>query len=139
MISLGAPALVEAQLAATIARADAGAGHAELRVYSTAMPTQAGAHGDAPMCVIALDKPCAELVDGALVFLPTQAAMVTAAGLPRWAEWVAGDGAQLHVGDVTDRDHDGFYRVEGAATPVGESSPMFYAGGLMTVSTSALT
>lgn len=140
MISLVAGALSAAQMAATLARADQGAGSAELRFYATTMPSTAGPHADSPMCVIQLAKPCAEIsAAGVLSFIAVGPGMVTVGGIPRWCEWLAGDGAQLHLGDVTDEANGGFYKVAGAATPVGETSPLFFAGAMMSLGVSELT
>lgn len=135
-------ALVAAQLQASLARADQGAAPSSVRLYTTTRPaTIADAHADTPQAVINLAKPCGALVDGALVWYPADpaGAMVAHQGLPRWAEWVAGDGVVLTRCDVTDMDGGGGLRVTGGTTPAGETSPMLYPGGLVQIGLVALT
>lgn len=135
------PATAAAQLVATLARADQGAGHASVRLYATARPASIAApHSDTPQSTIALAKPCGAIADGVLTLHPQDAAgtLILQAGIPRWAEWVAADGAVLARGRVTDMDHDGAFRIEGAATPEGEDSPLFFAGGLVQLGVTAL-
>lgn len=139
MISMGAYQLAVAQMAATLTRLDAGAGTAQVRVYSTPMPEVPGAHTDTPMATIVLPKPCGTIVGATLVLTPGEPALVMTAGHPRWAELMAADGAVLHVGDVTDASHDGFWRAAGADTPEGETSPYFAAGGLLSLGAVVLT
>ena len=132
-------ALSLAQLQATLTRADAGAGNARLRIYTTARPATLGAHADTPQCEIVLAKPCA-LVDAAGMQLVQDApGMVLSSGLPRWAEFVAADGTVLTDGSATDAAGGGDFRLSGAETPVGETSPMFFAGGLMSIGPGRLT
>ncbi len=125
-------ALVLAQLQGTLARADLGASPSRLALYTTARPaTIAQAHADTPQAEIVLAKPCGAIVQGQLVLYvaDTSGAMVATSGIPRWAEWIAGDGAVLTRCDVTDLDNGGGIRVRGGTTPPGETSPMLYAGG----------
>lgn len=130
MISLGTSALAAVQLAAALDRLDAGAGTTQIRVFST-VPQPVP--GDVPMCVLSLPKPCGTITGAQLTLAAPDAALVMAAGFPRWAVLVAGDGVALHVGDVTDDAGDGFYKVTGADTPPGETSPYFAAGGLLSM------
>ena len=44
----------------------------------------------------------------------------------------------LHIGDVTDMDHDGAYRIQGAATESGENTPTVIAGGTISPGTMAI-
>lgn len=133
-------ALSLAQLQATLARADAGAGNACLRIYTTARPATLGAHADTPQCEIVLAKPSGVIDAGLGMQLMQQApGMVMASGLPRWAEYVAADGTVLADGSATDAAGDGDFRLSGAETPVGETSPLFFAGGLMSIGTGRLT
>lgn len=121
-----------AQLLGTIVRADVGSGTSRLAIYTTPRPSAIGQpHADVPQAEISLAKPCGAIVDGQLVLYVADAtgSMVMASGIPRWAEWVAGDGAVLTRCDVTDLEHDGGMRVRGGATPEGDTSPMLYAGG----------
>lgn len=131
-----------AYLQAAIVRADLGAVASRLRLYTTTRPsTILDAHTDTPQAVITLQKPCGIITSGALVLLPAAAtgAMVQHNGIPRWGDWVAGDGAVLAHCDVTDMDHEGGLRVVGGGTPVGETSPLLYAGGLVQLGLVAFT
>lgn len=139
MISLHGAELLVAHLAATLARLDAGPGTAHVRVYSTPLPDVPSTHTDTPMATLVLPKPCGAISGTTLVLTPGEAALVMAAGHPRWAELVAADGALLHVGDVTDAAHDGFWRAAGADTPEGETSPYYAAGGLLSLGAVVLT
>ena len=133
---------VLAQLQATLVRADTGAGSSRLALYTTGRPALiTDAHADTAQADIVLAKPCGAVVSGALVLYPADlaGAMVMAAGLPRWAEWIAGDGQVLTRCDVTDMEHGGGIRVVGGATPEGETSPMLYPGGLVQLGLVALT
>lgn len=128
------PALAIVYLQAAIARADTGLAASRLRLFSTSRPpTILDAHADAPQAEIVLAQPCGTIINGALVLYPASAAggMVQSGGVPRWAEWVAGDGVVLTRCWVTDMEHDGGIRVVGAKTPDGEVSPMLYVGGLV--------
>lgn len=136
MISLGSPTLASVQLAATLNRLGAGA---SIRVYSTTIPVAPGAHTDTPMSTIPLANPAGSMAGAELTITPVSAALVMSSGLPRWAELVAGDGAVLHLGDVTDVAGDGFYQAAGAATPDGETSPSFVAGGLLSLGSVVFT
>ena len=134
-----APTLQAAQIQATLARAETGAGAARIRIYATARPAQPGAHGDTPMCEIELPKPCGAIAGGALVIAPGAIGMVLQPGIPRWAEWLATDGAVLMDASVTDADHGGDFTVAGAATAPGETSPHFMAGALLVLGAVTLT
>ena len=86
------PEAAAAQLAATIARADQGAGFACVRIYTTPQPASiAVPRTDTPQAEVVLLKPCAAIVDGALVMYPrdVEGTLVMSTGLPRWADWVA--------------------------------------------------
>ena len=86
------PQAAAAQLAATIVRADQGAGFACVRIYTTPQPASiAVPRTDTPQAEVVLLKPCAAIVDGALVMYPrdVEGALVMSTGLPRWADWVA--------------------------------------------------
>ncbi len=132
------PVLSAAHIAATLERLDDGPGYAEIRLYSTAMPETPVAHGDTPMATLVLPKPCGAVVAGVLVLAAPPQAMVMSDGLPRWGEVIAADGAFMWQADATDKDHDGFFQLEGAPTPDGETSPMYYAGGMITLGTTAI-
>lgn len=121
-----------AQLQGTIVRADAGPDPSRLAIYTTDRPASIHAtHADTPQAEIVLAKPCGSIADGALVLhvADTSGVMVMASGIPRWAEWIAGDGTVLTRCTVTDIDGGGGIRLRGGATPEGDNSPMLYAGG----------
>ncbi len=135
------PALAVAYLHAALARADTGTAASRLRLYSSTRPaTVLDAHADTPQAEVVLAQPCGAVIDGALVLYPASGsgAMVQAGGMPRWAEWLAGDGALLARCWVTDMEHGGGIRVTGAKTPDGETSPMLYVGGLVQLGPVAL-
>lgn len=133
------PVLSAAQMVATLARLDDGPGFVRIRIYSTAIPETPGSHSDTPQATFTLPKPCGAVVAGVLVFAAPPQAMVMSDGLPRWGEVLAADGAFMWQADATDKDHDGFFQLEGAPTPDGETSPMYYAGGMVTLGTTAVT
>lgn len=131
-----------AQLQGLLARANAGSGNAQLALYTTTRPaTIATTHTDTPQASILLAKPCGAIVDDTLVLYVADpaGALVQAGGLPRWAEWIAGDGALLTRCDVTDMDHAGGIRILGGNTVEGETSPTLYPGGLVQLGLVALT
>ncbi len=136
------PEAAAAQLAATIARADQGAGFARVRVYSTAQPASVAVpRADAPQAELVLLKPCAAIVGGVLVFKPrdVEGTLVLSTGLPRWADWVAADGSIVATSNCTDAANGGGWQLEGGDTPPGETSPLLYAGGLVQLGATALT
>ena len=136
------PQAAAAQLAATIARADQGAGFACVRIYSTAQPASiAVPRTDTPQAEVVLLKPCASIVDGVLVMHPRDVggALVLSTGLPRWADWVAADGAIVATSNCTDTSNGGGWQLAGGDTPPGETSPLLYAGGLVQLGETALT
>ncbi|MDH0373533.1 hypothetical protein N7340_17435 [Comamonas aquatica] len=133
-------ALLLAQLQATLTRLDIGAtGNAAVRLYTTARPDTMGV-STAPWLEIPLARPAGVIADGLLVLQPQNAAgvMVLAGGIPRWAELVAADGAVLAEGGVTAAGVGGCFEVAGGTVPDGEVAPVFYAGGLVTLTGSAL-
>lgn len=131
-----------AKLEAMRLRADAGTSLSRLAIYSTSRPASITAlHADEPQAEIVLQRPCGQIIDGALVLLPdsTFGAMIQSDGQPRWAEWFAGDGVLLTRCDVTDSVSGGGIRVIGGKTPDGDTSPMLYAGGLVLLSQVTIT
>lgn len=134
--------LALAELAGALTRANTGAGNSKISLYTTTRPASIyDPHADVPQAEIVLAKPCGAIVGGALVLYPLDpaGAMVMMQGMPRWAEWLAADGALLTRCDVTDLDHGGGIRVTGGKTPDGETSPMLYVGGLVQLGLVALT
>lgn len=132
-------ALRAAYLNALLARLDAGGGHAHIHIYSTTMPATPGTHSDTPLATFTLPTPAGSVAGGVLSFGAVDQTMVMSDGYPRWGEIAAADGAVLIQGDATDAANGGFFIVAGAPTPGGETSPYFYAGGLMALGSSALT
>ena len=136
------PEAAAAQLAATIARADQGPGFARVRIYTTPQPASiAVPRTDTPQAEVVLLKPCAAIVGGALVMYPrnVDGALVMSTGLPRWADWVAADGAIIATSNCTDAANGGGWQLEGGETPAGETAPLLYAGGLVQLGETALS
>lgn len=133
-------ALLLAQLQATLARLDIGTtGNACVRLYTTSRPESMGT-SPAPWLEIPLARPSGAVVDGLLVLQPQSVAgtMVLTSGVPKWAELVAADGAVLAEGGVTAEGVGGCFEIAGGQVPEGELAPHFYAGGLVTLTGSAL-
>lgn len=128
-----------ARNAASIARADAGAGNSSIKLYTGEGGTRLGSRQ--------LAKPCGTVrpADGRLVLaqgLATDVVEVT--GSARWAEWCDGAGDVLATGRVTDPAGNytdgagnvvadplgvGEFVLGGSGGPVGGT--MVYAGGLV--------
>ena len=133
-------ALLLAQLQATLARLNVGSeGSACVRMYTTSRPEEMGA-SPTPWLEIPLARPAGTIVDGLLVLQPQSVAgvMVLTGGVPKWAELVAADGAVLAEGGVTAAGAGGCFEVAGGTVPEGEQAPQFYAGGIVTLTGSAL-
>jgi len=136
---LGA-ALLLAQLQATLVRLDIGTtGNACVRIYTTARPEEMGV-SSVPWLEIPLARPAGIITDGLLVLAPQDVAgtMVLTSGVPKWAELVATDGVVLAEGGVTAEGVGGCFEVAGGTVPEGELAPQFYAGGIVTLTGSAL-
>lgn len=135
-----APALLLAQLQATLARLDGETGNASIRLYSTPRPEGVG-QGAAPMAQVQLARPAGVITAQGVLQLTsadTAGAMVLESGTPRWGELVAADGAVLADGNVTDAAHGGCFQVSGGQTPEGDDAPVFYAGGIIRLAETAL-
>lgn len=105
-----------ARNAASIAHADAGAGHSTLRLYD--------APGGNLLATRTLDKPCGALnAAGQIVLAASAADLVSADGAVAWAEWCDGNGVPIATGTVTDQAGDGDFKL------AGTSGTMVYAGG----------
>ena len=130
-----------AQLAATLAFADDAPGASVIRLYADANAATGTVPVDAPLASIALAQPCGTITGGTLVLHPADlsGAMVLATGIPRAAHWARSDGVLVAAGTVTDATGNGDFRVEGAATAQGETSPTLYAGGKVLLSDVVLT
>ncbi len=129
-----------AQLAASLAFADAGAEPSRIRLYADAGAATGAAPVGGPMAEITLAKPCGTIAAGVLTLHPVNqaGAMVLANGKPQSAHWINGDGKLVAAGTVTDMDHGGDFRVEGGTTAPGDESPTLYAGGLVLLGTVVL-
>ena len=134
-------ALLLAQLQATLDRLDIGSvGNAAVRMYTTERSEALGGV-EVVWLEIPLARPCGVITDGVLVLQPLSPAgvMVMSSGIPRWAELVAADGAVLAEGGVTASGLGGCFEVAGGTVPDGEVAPQFYAGGIVTLTGSALS
>lgn len=122
-----------AQLAASIAFADAGAQPSRIRLYADAGAATGAAPVGVPMAEVTLAKPCGSIAAGQLTLHIADAAgaLVLVTGQPRAAQWVSGDDKLVAAGTVTDMDHGGDFRVGGAPTAPGDDTPTLYAGGLV--------
>ena len=122
-----------AQLAASIAFADAGAQPSTIRLYADAAAATGSAPAGTPLAEIPLAKPCGTIAAGQLTLhvADPAGAMALATGQPCAAHWVNGAGLLVAAGTVTDMDHGGDFRVVGAPTAPGDDTPTLYAGGLV--------
>lgn len=120
-----------AQLAASLAFADAGALSSRILLYADAGPAIGAPPAGDPLAEIVLAKPCGTIASGKLTLhvADPAGAMVLTTGIPRAARWISGAGNLVAAGFVTDMDHGGDFRIDGGNTPDGDDSPMLYAGG----------
>jgi|SRR5215217_374987 len=119
--------LAVAQMAATIAFADAASGPSVVRFYTTDPPS------GSPQVEIPLDKPCATIV-GYEAFLnpdPSAVPMVLTDGIPLIAVWSRSDDKLVASGIVSDDLGTAPWKIEGGTTEPGETSPTLQAGGLI--------
>lgn len=129
--------LVLAQLQATIDFADDAAGNSVIKIYTEALPEA----GDTPLATIVLDKPCGVIAGSSFSLIPDDplGTLVTTSGIPHGARWEQSDGTLVARGSVTDVANGGDFTVNGGETPVGETSPQLYAGGLVLLGDVTLT
>ena len=134
-------ALVQAQLLATLARLEQGTGTASVRLFATPRPEVLGVLPEEYLADIPLASPAGAVDAGVLVLYPASpaGAMVLQTGVPRWGVLLAADGAVLAEGGVTAEGGGGCFEVGGGAVADGEDAPTFYAGGLLTLTGTALT
>lgn len=132
MIVIG-PEHALAQLAASLAFADAATLPSSILLYADAGAATGAAPSGSPLAEIALANPCGTIAAGTLTLHPADpaGALVLTSGTPRAARWVNGAGKLVGAGTVTDIDHDGDFRIGGAPTAPGDDSPSLYAGGLV--------
>ena len=130
-----------AQLAATLAFADAAASASVILLFSDVSAATGSTPAVAPLATIELAKPCGTIAGGVLSLSPADpgGALVMQTGVPRAAHWLRGDGVLVAAGTVTDSDNGGDFVVAGAATAPGETSPTLYAGGKVLLGAVALT
>ena len=121
--------LTLAQLQTTIAFADDAPGKSVVKLYAEAAPES----GDTPLAVITLAKPCGVIAGGSFDLIADDplGSLVTTGGVPHGARWEKSDGTLVARGSVTDAANGGDFTVSGGETPVGETSPHLYAGGLV--------
>lgn len=125
--------LAAAQLAATVAFADAAPGASAVLVYTTVYPGAGAAEGVPAQFTVALAKPCGTIAAGALTLNVADplGTMVLSNGVPKWARWQRSDGVVLYDGAVSNVAGAAFFTIEGGTTPPGESAPLLLAGGLV--------
>ena len=130
-----------AQLAATLAFADAAASASVILLFSDGSAATGSTPAGAPLATIELANPCGTIAAGVLSLSPADpgGALVMQTGVPRAAHWLRGDGTLVAAGTVTDSDNGGDFVVAGAATAPGETSPTLYAGGKVLLGAVALT
>lgn len=134
-------ALVQAQLLATLARLEQGTGTASVRLFATPRPEVLGTLPEEYLADIPLASPAGAVDASVLVLHPSSpaGAMVLQTGVPRWGVLIAADGAVLAEGGVTAEGGGGCFEVGGGTVADGEAAPTFYAGGLLTLTGTALT
>ena len=91
-----------AQLAATLAFADAAASASVILLFSDASAATGSTPAGAPLATIELAKPCGAIAGGVLSLSPADpgGALVMQTGVPRAAHWLRGDGALVAAGTV---------------------------------------
>lgn len=136
------PATALAQLQAAIDLADDGPGPSRVLLFTTDRHAALdGAAGDTPQAEIVLAMPCASIVGGGLVLHVADpgGSLVLTTGMPRWGLWVNAAGDIVAEGSVTDEANGGDFWVAGGTTPLGDTSPLLQAGGLVVLGTTSLT
>lgn len=131
-----------AQLKGLRDRADEGTGNSIVLIYTEARPTSiADSHGFTPQASIVLARPSGIFSGNAFVLQARDpgGVMVAKSGIPRWADWVAADGTILLRANVSDMNNGGGWKVEGAETAEGETSPRLYSGGIVLLGSAVLT
>lgn len=122
-----------AQLAASLAFADAGALQSSIVLYADAAVATGAAPTGSPLAEVILAKPCGTLAAGVLTLnvADPEGTLVLLQGIPRAARWMNGDGKLVAAGTVTDTANAGDFRVAGGTTAPGDDSPTLYPGGLV--------
>lgn len=132
MMAIG-PEHALAQLAASLVFADADPMPSSIFLYADASAATGAAPSGTPLATITLAQPCGTLAAGVLTLHPADAAgsMVLSTGVALAAQWLRGDGLLIAAGTVTDLAGAGDFKIGGAATAPGATSPTLYAGGLV--------
>ena len=138
------PGVATAQLQATMAFADTGApiaGAARLQLFTSTKPAPGANPASAPQAEIVLATPCGTITAGvwSLTAADPAGALVLETGIPRWARWLSATGTWVADGTVTDAAGSGDIRISGGQTPVGETGPLLFAGGLALLGSTAFT
>ena len=122
-----------AQIAASLAFADAGTLPSSILLYAESAVATGAAPTTSALAEITLAKPCGTLAAGVLTLnvADPEGTLVLLQGIPRGARWISGEGKLVTAGTVTDLANAGDFRVAGGTTAPGDDSPMLYAGGLV--------
>ena len=122
-----------AQIAASLAFADAGTLPSSILLYAEAAVATGAAPTTSALAEIPLAKPCGTITGGVLTLhvANPEGTLVLQQGIPRAARWMNGDGKLVAAGTVTDTANAGDFRVAGGTAAPGDDAPMLYAGGLV--------
>ena len=122
-----------AQIAASLAFADAGTLPSSILLYAESAVATGAAPTTSALAEITLDKPCGTLTGGVLTLhvADPDGAMVLQQGIPRAARWMSGDGKLVGAGTVTDTLNAGDFPIAGGTTAPGDDAPLLYAGGIV--------
>ena len=127
------PAHALAQIAASLAFADAGTLPSSILLYAEAAVATGAAPTTSALAEITLAKPCGTITGGVLTLhvANPDGTLVLQQGIPRAARWMSGDGKLVGAGTVTDTLNAGDFRIAGGTTAPGDDAPLLYAGGLV--------
>ena len=140
MMAIG-PEHALAQLAASLVFADADPLPSRIFLYADAGAATGAAPSGTPLATVTLARPCGTLAAGVLTLHPADAAgsMVLSTGVALAAQWLRGDGLLIAAGTVTDLAGVGDFKIGGAPTAPGDTSPTLRAGGLVLLGAVTLT
>lgn len=124
MIIYVSPQHNDYRLLGTLAYADLGPLPSRIQLFSTAMPSDGGAAGVAPLVEIVLTEPAGALVNGALVLTQADLSgdLIALQGSALWGRWINGNGSVVLDGNCTDESGTGFFKLSGTA------GTLLYAG-----------